>query len=1280
MPDFRDLAGAVHARLLVGALVVSAGSAAGAPSVLIDWMDTSEGLPATTVDALARDRYGYVWIGTRSGLVRHQGEDLAVLRPDPDDPQSLPGSNVLALEAAADGALWAAISGQGLVRLRHAEVEAHWPNQPDGPLQGRFIWALAEACDGAVWGAYATDGLVRIDPADDGTRHLTPERAGIPPGGFAIELLVDSRCRLWLLRTDGLWRWRAADSKFVRWLGTDEATLPMFLSMALDSGDRAWIGGRQGLIEVALDQPKGARVIRSWSLERRVVSAIQPTADGRLWLGFHRGAALFEPDTGQRTPVGGRGDQLNALQVVDLLAGDGGELWIATVGGVARLPSGWQGFQMLETTSARGDNAVTAMAEHDGRLWIGMGDGEVFRVDAEANYAQPPEARFWLKPNGVFGLAVVGDRVWAMQRSAVFSFDRSAPRFVPERHSVDGLHPFAFIAPASRGRAWLADDSGRLELIDGAGEPLSVWHADADGPHRLDEPAPRMIRRGPDGRWWLLGASALYRQDEAGRFVAVLEAETDGFSAFAIDNGDVWVASDVLLQRFGIDADGLRQTARFTAGDGLPAGRVRGLLPRGDQLWIVTSVGLARLDIAAGRFRLYSPDRALKPMEFEPAPPAVLSDGRFAIATGGGVLLVDPDRVPAAAPPPPIYITSVRAGERHVLLPPDDDGRLSLGWRENSLELSYRALSYGNPAHTRYRVRLRGWDDAWQTFTGRTRSYYGNLPSGRYTFEVQAAGVDGAWNPAGDGLVLTVAPPPWRSAPAWAAYALAFTGLSGLGWRTLTARRRRSENLQRVEERRRLADRQRQVLTRLNRSLEAGPLAGAIGESVLEMTGASACHVAFLHADFPQHVWSFGDATEPTVRDVFDAALAGRAPGKVLRLAESAPALAAVWLPEPGAAERADDPRLSLFVSACEQVLENARLLVEVRQLAVKARAASDAKSEFLAAMSHEIRTPLHGLLGMMEVLEHGERNPDRIRTVRTMRDSGRQLQRMLNDVLDLSRIESGRLDLADRLFELPLLLERVIDLHAPNAAAAGLALRLRADADLPVLAQGDPDRLAQVLGNLLSNAIKFTAEGAVELAAGTTRGGVLMLSVTDTGPGIAPARQDELFEPFTQLESAATRRHGGTGLGLAICRRLIGAMGGTLALDSRPGHGSRFSIRLPRPAAPPRPRHRTALLDAQVVGCALPAPDARILLRICRRWGLGFVRVAGDRTAPPDVLVYRDDRIGAAARAGLRTRGVRCVHLGASERGAVCLPEPLTEARLIGALLDLRMRPPAAG
>ena len=183
-------------------------------------------------------------------------------------------------------------------------------------------------------------------------------------------------------------------------------------------------------------------------------------------------------------------------------------------------------------------------------------------------------------------------------------------------------------------------------------------------------------------------------------------------------------------------------------------------------------------------------------------------------------MLVDPEQAVPVDHPPPVHVTGVRTGERRIELAPGSDGAVSLDWHENSLALSFRALSYIDPTRNRYRVRLQGLDDDWRMLAGRTRVYYGRLPAGRYTFEVQAASAAGVWNRDGDRVAITIAPPPWASGPAWALYGLVVLAATGMGWRSLAQRRRRREALRQAEARQQLSDRQRYTIARLSRSLE----------------------------------------------------------------------------------------------------------------------------------------------------------------------------------------------------------------------------------------------------------------------------------------------------------------------------------------------------------------------------------------------------------------------------------------------------------------------------
>ncbi len=231
------------------------------------------------------------------------------------------------------------------------------------------------------------------------------------------------------------------------------------------------------------------------------------------------------------------------------------------------------------------------------------------------------------------------------------------------------------------------------------------------------------------------------------------------------------------------------------------------------------------------------------------------------------------------------------------------------------------------------------------------------------------------------------------------------------------------------------------------------------------------------------------------------------------------------------------------------------------------AEASSRAKSQFLANMSHEVRTPLNGILGMSEVLADGKLEPTQQRQVELLRHSAVHLLHIVDEILDLSKIEAGKVELAIIEFDAINLLEQTVELLLPNARAKGLKLTLNRNADFPRQVIGDPVRLQQVLLNLLSNAIKFTPQGCVELSAwpddsaASTATRRLCFAVKDTGIGIEPDDLTRIFDAFTQADESRTRRFGGVGLGLTVCRQLVRLMGGDISVESRSGEGAIFSF-----------------------------------------------------------------------------------------------------------------------
>ena len=384
--------------------------------------------------------------------------------------------------------------------------------------------------------------------------------------------------------------------------------------------------------------------------------------------------------------------------------------------------------------------------------------------------------------------------------------------------------------------------------------------------------------------------------------------------------------------------------------------------------------------------------------------------------------------------------------------------------------------------------------------------------------------------------------------------------------------------------------------------------------------------------------------------------------------------------------------REGIVVSA-RDVTNRVTLERKLKRATSHAENAARAKAQFLANMSHEIRTPMNGVLGFAELLQRRNLDSESARYAELIERSGRSMMMLLNDILDLSKIESGQLRIAQEPVDIAQLASDCVQLQQAVAERKGVDLAFIPAAGLPQKICTDPLRLRQILLNLIGNAIKFTEVGSVEVSLGREND-QLAIAIEDTGIGIDPARLEMIFDPFVQAEGETTRRFGGTGLGLSISRQLAELLGGTLDVDSMPGVGSRFSLRIPiveaLAEAPPesetQPQRRATDIALPPRGRILLAEDHdvnRMLVTAmledlgqdvaCAHDGVAAVEMAckADRSRRPFDLVLMDIQMpgcdGYAATRAIRDEGITAGRLPIVALTANAYPEDVMAARIAG-------------
>jgi len=1041
----------------------------------------ADGLSQNSVMAIAQDRRGFLWLGTKDGLDRYDGYDFVVFRHDPDDTASISGTAIRALLVDNRGRLWIGTEDEGLDRFDSArKTFHHYSNGPTRP-----ITSIQEGRGGDLWIGTSGGGLYRLPVGEGGKarprfQRFThdPTDPGSLSGDTVLAVLIDRRGVLWVGTESGLNR-----------LDRSAAGAPTFHHY----GTRA-------------DVPEG--------LVGRSAQAVYEDSRGRLWVGSRSGISMLDSARERISHYYPPPSPTDWFKAVGFAEGPKGRIWIAAGSELMRFDPRTATFERFRHDPLNPESVTgpftTLFRDRSDVLWVGT-DGygvDIHDVKAERfhTFTSPPDRPYRSSGFSVHTLFVDSEgRVW-IDADRLYRWDRATGRlvsFAPDPdHPADpfGTAGVWSIVESPRGVLWLGTFGGlyRYDLATGAARHYAHDPTHPDG---LPEEAVKDVYRARDGSLWVVTENYLARlvDPATGRFRSYRYTERLVPSTWPVrslyegSDGAFWIGSNRGLirvdpatgsvRRFrhapgditSLGSDDVRSIlpdprnpdrtlwvgtaggglnrfdvrggtfAHFTARNGLPNDVVYGMLvDHAGYLWLSTNRGICRFDPRTGEVRDYDARDGLQSDEFNSNAYFESASGELFFGGLYGFTYFRPGEVRDNPHAPPVAITSLRVGDRvetirdtgSVLdIAISETKKLRLSYRDGVIGFQFAALDYSEPTKNRYEYRLVGSNDRWIRAGSDRSATYTDLPPGSYTFQVRASNNDGVWNRVGTSLAITILPPWWRTRWAYALYALAI--LATLYW------------IRRHE---------------MNR----------------------------------------------------------------LRL----------------------KARLAVQRAEAEQLRELDR-----------------ARSRFFANVSHEFRTPLTLTLGPLDDLRsglHGALAPAVTEQVELARRNAGRVLDLIEQVLDVARLEAGRTKLRATRLELGAATRSLARSFAPLAEREQLSLEVQVPARA-VEVYADPEHLEKIFSNLLSNALKFTPAGGrvrVSVDAGAESARV---SVRDSGPGIPAEELARVFDRFHRADDPATRNRPGTGLGLALAKELAELHGGSLQVESTLGFGSTFTLILRR-------------------------------------------------------------------------------------------------------------------
>jgi signal transduction histidine kinase/CheY-like chemotaxis protein/ligand-binding sensor domain-containing protein/HPt (histidine-containing phosphotransfer) domain-containing protein len=1222
----RRLASAVAMLCCVHAVPTVAGTApdrwqALAPAVFDHLIPAERGFPSPTTMCVVQDGDGFIWFGTQSGLGRWDGYRMRNFLFSADDANSLPGDFVQTMHVDRQGRLWIGTATGGLAMYdKQTERFMRYAAGPQG-LSSPAISAIASDDKGGIWVGTAA-GLDYIDTVHGNaiSHHQRDPVASANPRSSQIRaLLVDRDGHLWIGSNAGLARRDAVDGR-VQDVAVADGVADAVLSLAGGARGEVVFGTLKSGIGLARAEGAVASA-RMLTLNQvkdahtAMVLSIAEVMPGQWWAATYGGGIIEFDANGRSRRISHRPAIPTSLandRVAAVWRDRSGLVWVANERGVDfHNPANHTVDTVLDGVGLPETSAFSFMTDARGRLWVGMGDHGIDLIAPDgsrtAGLRPDPAHLETALPNRLI-LAMTEaepEEAWIGTLLGLYHTSGRGSRVtrvpLPQGEALPRIGSIL-----RQGRLlWLGTPGGLVRYDPQAGTAQTYGQGPAVT-GGLSDSRVNTLLADPDGALWVGTRNGLNRFDPAsGKAEQILPEPRDatalahGFiNSLAFDGlGRLWVATNgggisILEDHTPAGARRFRQVGME---NGLPSKDIGALhTDTAGRMWASTADGLAVIDVANLRAQALGRADGLVFQPYVAGAVGQTAQSDIVFGTSGGYAIVHPEPQDRWRYQPPLVISSVRVDRHPVVAAPllvagGPGLRVAAGAR--SVEVEVAALDFSASQRNRYAFRLEGYERDWvETDANRRVATYANVPPGHYRLHMRGSNRDGVWSQ--HELVMEL-----YFLPAW--YQTWWARLGGglavlaLGWGLYRWRIRQLRHTQiilqqQVYSRTLHLERVHSIVKSINDQLDFDALLHTILRASSSIGHVSAAYALIVGDHGGRLTVHASGQQEPQVRSGMTLAEAQAcfvdsadsiAPDMYLsreqglltvRICVEQEVQGYLIFEQDRPFAGAD---LELFKALKEpfvSAFQKANAISAIQQARADAEASTRAKSDFLANISHEIRTPMNAILGFAGLGTHLDLPAKPREYFNKIGRAGQNLLGIIDDVLDFSKIESGKLVLEAVPFAMADLLSQIADLFSWQAAEKGLELLVWAAPEVPTHLIGDPLRLSQVLVNLVGNALKFTVRGhvvlRVELAGEPPQDdqpAQLRFVVEDSGMGIRPDQQARLFHAFSQADTSTTRLYGGTGLGLAISQQLVQAMGGVIEIDSAPDTGSRFHFSL---------------------------------------------------------------------------------------------------------------------